>query len=239
MLLPQAKHKEDFRQMSRHLLESKASAQVPWRDQRHDHECPCFLFLSLSFYCWAQWHVVWNIPLVSLGQRSWLCPLSTSCPPLGEEARAPQCCAGAVQQQPKHRCVINTVLGTNPKHSTIQAAMRKVNSIPAWPSLVWWQPFLMVSEIMLKKNQSFLLKRTVFKCPARPDAKNSCITYKQLVFSCSVACHNSMRCNTRNFSKTLLVYESVQMSSRLHGCMPPLGIGLGELPHTLLVLLLK
>lgn len=162
------------RQMSRHLLESKTSAQVPWKEKRCDHEHPRFLLLPLSFYCWPQWPVVWKIPLVSLGRLSRPCPLSTSCPPPGEEAREPQRRAGTVQQG----------------------------------------------------------GQTLFKRPSRPGAKSSCITYKQLVVSCSVACHNSMRCNTRNFSKILLVYELVQVSLKLCGCMLPLGIGLGELPHT-------
>lgn len=162
------------RQMSRHLLESKTSAQVPWKEKRCDHEHPRFLLLPLSFYCWPQWPVVWKIPLVSLGRLSRLCPLSTSCPPPGDEAREPQRRAGTVQQG----------------------------------------------------------GQTLFKRPSRPGAKSSCITYKQLVVSCSVACHNSMRCNTRNFSKILLVYELVQVSFKLCGCMLPLGIGLGELPHT-------
>ena len=38
---------------------------------------------SLSFYCWAQHHVVWSVqvPLVSQDQMSWLCPPSSSCTP--------------------------------------------------------------------------------------------------------------------------------------------------------------
>lgn len=34
----------------------------------------------------------------------------------------------------KHWCGINTALVTSPKHSTIQAAVKKVNSIPARPN---------------------------------------------------------------------------------------------------------
>ncbi|KAK4811178.1 hypothetical protein QYF61_019809 [Mycteria americana] len=36
----------------------------------------------------------------------------------------------------KHCCVINTTLVTNPKHSTVWAAMKKINSIAAKPSTV-------------------------------------------------------------------------------------------------------
>lgn len=41
---------------------------------------PPFLLLSLSFICWAQCHVVWNIPSASWGQLFWQCPHTTSCP---------------------------------------------------------------------------------------------------------------------------------------------------------------
>lgn len=45
--------------------------------------------------------------------------------------KAPCCCAGIAQQQTKHWCVINTVLFTNPRHSTIQAAIKKITLMPA------------------------------------------------------------------------------------------------------------
>lgn len=54
----------------------------------------------------------------------------------------PWCCASNAQQKPKYWCVISTVLATNPKQSTIWAAMKKVTSIPARPSTVRKQYFL-------------------------------------------------------------------------------------------------
>jgi len=39
---------------------------------------------------------------------------------------------------PKHWCVIHTVLDTNPKHSTIQAARKEISSIPAGTSTGTW-----------------------------------------------------------------------------------------------------
>lgn len=99
------------------------------------------LLHSLSFYCWAQRHPVWSISLVSLVQLSWLCPLPTSCPPpahwpLGWSWRgsldAPTGSTG--QQRTTHWCLINSVTATNTKHSTMRAAIKKVNFIPARPS---------------------------------------------------------------------------------------------------------
>lgn len=45
-----------------------------------------------------------------------------------------KCCASIAQQQPTHWGVSNTVWATDPKHTTIQAAVKKTSSIPARPS---------------------------------------------------------------------------------------------------------
>lgn len=90
-------------------------------------------------------HMIWKVPLASLGQLSLLCPLITPCPlptytlgDVGEgmvvRERERFFCARTVQQQPKHQCVTNTVSATNAKHSTKQAVMKKIDSIPARPS---------------------------------------------------------------------------------------------------------
>lgn len=72
-----------------------------------------------------------------------LWPIQVSCPscvssqllPAGAELkRKPRYCANTIQQEPKHGCVISTVLVPNPKHSTVQSATKKVNSIAARPS---------------------------------------------------------------------------------------------------------
>ena len=93
--------------------------------------------ISPQFYCWARCHVVWDIPLVTLGQLSSLCPLpAPGAPPapllseLHEKQNSPWLCASTVLQL-KHRCVITTVFTPNPKHSTIPATRRKINSILA------------------------------------------------------------------------------------------------------------
>lgn len=53
---------------------------------------------------------------------------------VGTQREEPWHCASAIQQQPKHCRVVSAVLATSPKHSTMQAALRKVDSIPARPS---------------------------------------------------------------------------------------------------------
>lgn len=45
-----------------------------------------------------------------------------------------QCCASAAQQQPKHCCVISTVLVTNPKLRTVWAVVEQIICFPAKPS---------------------------------------------------------------------------------------------------------
>lgn len=43
----------------------------------HNSKCPPFLLLPPAFYCWAQCHMIWNIPLVSWNRLSHLfLPLS-------------------------------------------------------------------------------------------------------------------------------------------------------------------
>lgn len=51
-----------------------------------------------------------------------------------EEQKRCWCCATTVRQQPKHWCAVNTILVINLKRGIIQAAMRKVNTIPSRPS---------------------------------------------------------------------------------------------------------
>ena len=53
-------------------------------------------------------------------------------------------CAGTAQQQPKHRCVINTLLASKRQHSTMRAAVGRINSISARPNTA---PFRFFSEI--------------------------------------------------------------------------------------------
>lgn len=76
--------------------------------------------------------MVWNILVVCLGQLPRLCPLLASCPP--QAYSQPWCCASTAHREPKHRCVTNTALASNPKHNTIWAAVENATSIPVRPS---------------------------------------------------------------------------------------------------------
>ena len=54
-----------------------------------------------------------------------------------EKQRRPWRCVSIAQQQQKYPCVINTVFVTSPKHNTIPAAMKKMNSVPAKTSTIY------------------------------------------------------------------------------------------------------
>ena len=135
------------RQVFSHLQESRAPSRVTvtWEDKRHHAQCPppSFFFPQLIYWAWR--HMVWNSPLASLGQLSWLCPLPASCAS-GRAWNAKKSLASIniTQQQLKHQCVINIILMLNPKHSTIPATKKKINSIPAKTST----PYCMCSKIM-------------------------------------------------------------------------------------------
>lgn len=124
-----------------------------------------FLLLSLSFHDRAGWDEVWNVPLVGLGQLSWLWLLSGPCPPPGSSQRTPVLCSA--QQQLKPCCVTSSDPGTNTN-------TWKVSSILAWP-LCWGDSWWCLRSY--KGKILAILKRTLLKHPSRPGARNSCTTY--------------------------------------------------------------
>ena len=67
------------RQVFSHPQESRAPSHimVTWEDKCHNARCPPFLPSSPSLYTQHD-IMVWNIPLASSGQLSWLCPLPMS-----------------------------------------------------------------------------------------------------------------------------------------------------------------
>lgn len=98
---------------------------------------PPFLLHCPSFHCWVWHHMVWNTPFsVGIG-----CP---SCVPsqLLVHPQENHCwgsassikhldTASTARQWPKHPCVTNAILITDPKHTTTQASTKKSNSVPA------------------------------------------------------------------------------------------------------------
>lgn len=71
------------RQVFHHLQESRAPSllKVIWEDKYHPYECSTFCPSFPRFIHWAWHHMVWNIPLISWGQHSWLRRLAASCVP--------------------------------------------------------------------------------------------------------------------------------------------------------------
>ena len=127
-----------------------------------------FLLLPPALYCWTCHHRVWNILLVSWGRLSQLRPLPTSCAPPAyslagqcEKKKRPWHCVRTAQQWLKHPCVINTVFSTNPKHSPIQATMKKINPIPAKTSTcVYTFPSFQHHSLFCSASQ----EKAYFKC---------------------------------------------------------------------------
>ena len=126
------------RQVFSHPQESRAPScvMVTWEDKHHRSEHPPLSFFP-SFICWAWCHMVWNIPLVSWGQLSRLCPLPASCAPpasslvgWGEEQKRPWLCKHCSAVTKTSLCYQHC-FSTNPKHSLILATVKKINSIPA------------------------------------------------------------------------------------------------------------
>lgn len=98
----------------------------------------------LLSYCW-EWHcMAQTMPLVSLALMCTVVfPSNLSCTSnlltRGESEKQRRSCwhrSNAAQPQLKHQCVISVVLVTNLRQSSLWAAMKKINSIPARHSRV-------------------------------------------------------------------------------------------------------
>lgn len=116
------------RQVFSHFQQSRVPSclTVAWEDKCHDSKCPprCLYpsFIPERYVI----YIVWDIPLASWGQLSWLCPLAAPCAPPAcslsgqqEGLKTSRLCVSAALQQQKRQCVINIGLITNPKHSTL------------------------------------------------------------------------------------------------------------------------
>ena len=119
------KHREEDKTQERQVMQMKITAhhQLTNVQQSPGSGPPASLPLVLLLS-----HMVWNIPLVSWGQPSQLCPLPTSC--------APPALLSSNQNIPP---VINTIFSTNTEHSHTQATMKTYNSIPSKTSTIMKQ----------------------------------------------------------------------------------------------------
>lgn len=114
------RRKKSVMQRQSHTTSQKQSNSQPVLQQQLSSRptshptSPQFLLLSMTLYSIS--------PLASLGQLFWLCSIRSSCVPaylLGSGIKRKPCSwAVLTQSQPKHWGVIDTILGTNPKHST-------------------------------------------------------------------------------------------------------------------------
>ena len=86
--------------------------------------------------------------MASLGQLSRVCVLPApaappACPLSGQSKRleSPGLSVSTALQQLKHQCDINIILTLKPKHNSLPATRRKINSILAETRTVWTIPF--------------------------------------------------------------------------------------------------
>lgn len=98
----------------------------------------------LSLCCWSLPYTAWNTSLVNWGQLSWLCPLLSQfvAPSLftwGGSMRNKVSVLSRHCSAIAETGVLPTVLLSNPKHSTTQATVQKINSIPDRPNqhIIW------------------------------------------------------------------------------------------------------
>lgn len=118
-----------------HFQDSRTSPRgaVTWEGKRRSHECasppppfPELLLLTVSGG---------SIPSVGWGQLFGLCPLPTPCPSptyllWGQSGKKKKAKEKKSCEQHWHWCVIDTVLVTDAKHSTVGIAAEEINSIP-------------------------------------------------------------------------------------------------------------
>lgn len=155
-----------------------ADVMAAWQmDNGHNQEHCCFLLFSLSFYC-SSWHYkVQSIAVVNAQH----CPSCVPCQLLAqgrarwqpEEQRKPWPCASTVWQLSTHPAV-GAVLVTKPKHRTLWAAVKKINSVSARPCRIStfgsasfsWCSGPPLSNTCSSATTPFPILYAVFLCPS-------------------------------------------------------------------------
>lgn len=115
----------------------------------------------------VQWHYkVGDLSLFSLGQLSWLCPSQLLAHPQLWETETSLDLCSTVLQQPKRWFDINIILILNPKHSTIPASRKKINS-PNWNQDKQPFPWFTHTRLLLalRTQVGFRIKLESDKCP--------------------------------------------------------------------------
>lgn len=98
--------------------------------------CPLFI-------CWIWHYMAWHTSLVSWVHLSGYIPSQPLAHPQcihcrgTEEHWRPWYYAHTVQQQLKHWCITSIILVATLKQSMVRAAVKRINSIPARPSMFW------------------------------------------------------------------------------------------------------
>lgn len=145
MLLTQGKHQEDFM----HYWPSAGRCWcTSWRARSHHRFPGKIKAMIMNEMPWpASSSFLWAFITEHNGMWCGMCPW-VSCP--GCDCSEVHAHPWEAAREPQHRAVFSsswnpTVLPTltqaQTKHITIQAAMRRVNSIPAWPlwcDYSWW-----------------------------------------------------------------------------------------------------
>jgi len=90
--------------------------------------------LGLLLLAWH--HAEWDIPLASWSQLSWLCPLPDYYLHSDRVRKSKSLShIQTLSRTDQNTGILLTVSNKNPKHSSIWAAMKTINSIPDRPSL--------------------------------------------------------------------------------------------------------
>lgn len=111
---------------------------VYWEDKYHHTKHPPSPFLSPVLFSWAWYLMELNIPLVNLGQLSWVYPLQLSCtlPSSSlagqEKQKSPWRCISTAQQQLKHWNILFILNQNTAPYQLLQIYIYIMSKTPLW-----------------------------------------------------------------------------------------------------------
>ena len=112
--------------MTHHLLTD--AQPVPEQQSQSPGQQPPVYIPSITSYCMEYPFGQFVSAVMAMLPPSFLC---TSFLAEHGKLQSPWLSVSTAQQQLKHQCIINIMLILNPKHSTIPATRKKINSVPA------------------------------------------------------------------------------------------------------------